>query len=43
MLWLQASIVIIFVFIHLFAGLMLDQTPIPRSKWLSCAGGVAVS
>ena len=43
MLWLQASIVVLFVFIHLFAGLMLDQTPIPRNKWLSFAGGVAVS
>ncbi|HTF85523.1 MAG TPA: hypothetical protein VL987_13150 [Cellvibrio sp.] len=43
MLWLQASIVIIFVIIHLFAGLLLDQPAIPRSKWLSFAGGVAVS
>ena len=43
MLWLQTLIIAIFVFIHLFASLLLDQTEIPRSKWLSFAGGVAVS
>ncbi|MDP8315554.1 MAG: hypothetical protein RAP70_10870 [Candidatus Celaenobacter antarcticus] len=43
MIWLQAIIVAVFVLIHLFAERFHLAKDVPRSAWLSFAGGIAVA
>ncbi len=43
MLWLQAAIVTGFLLVHLFAGKLRLLDVIPRSRWLSLAGGISVA
>ncbi|WP_339748148.1 hypothetical protein [uncultured Rubinisphaera sp.] len=43
MVLLQAVIVMGFILVHLFAGKMRYLDGIPRSRWLSMAGGTSVA
>ncbi len=40
---IQAVIVMVFVLVHLFAGKLRFLDGIPRSRWLSMAGGISVA
>lgn len=43
MLWLSLAVVVLFAAIHLFAGRLRFIRMVPRSRWLSAAGGVSVA
>ncbi len=43
MVWIQALAVVSFILVHLFAGKLRFLDGIPRSRWLSFAGGIAVA
>lgn len=43
MIWCQALVVAVFVMVHLFAGRLRFLNEIPRSRWLSMAGGISVA
>lgn len=43
MIWMQALVVLIFVMVHLFAGRLRFLDEVPRSRWLSMAGGISVA
>lgn len=43
MLWIQLVIVTLFALIHFYAGKLHFLDTIPRSRWLSFAGGISVA